>query len=80
MLIMDTGDITIADTAVAYVAQSIPREFMIGAWDGHALMTIDPAPGRGTHAVNGCLEAPEEPGLGVEPDLDIIGDPVGVYA
>jgi len=79
MLAMDTGGTSIADTAVAHFAQSVPCEFMIGAWDGHALMTIDPAPGRGTHAVNGYVEAPAEAGLGVEPDLNILGDPVAVY-
>ena len=43
------------------------------------MITIDPAPGQGARNAEGCLTAPDLPGLGVEPDPAALGTPVAVY-
>ncbi len=42
------------------------------------MLTVDPIVG-GARNEGGVTEAPEGPGLGAEPDLDVLGDPVAVY-
>ncbi len=79
MLIMETGGSVLSDTVTAHLAQSIPSVSCLGTWSCQEMLTVDPAPGRGARNIDGCFIAPEEPGLGVEPDMDILGDPVAVY-
>ncbi|MDH3389873.1 MAG: mandelate racemase, partial [Gammaproteobacteria bacterium] len=80
MLIMDTGGTVVSDTAVAHFAQAIPAPSCLGVWSCQEMVSVDPAPGRGVRNVDGCFSAPDLPGLGVEPDLALLGDPVAIYA
>jgi L-alanine-DL-glutamate epimerase-like enolase superfamily enzyme len=79
MLIMDTGGTVLSDTAVAHLAQSIPAPSCVGTWSCQEMVGVDPAPGQGARNVDGCFSAPDLPGLGVEPDLDRLGEPIAVY-
>ena len=80
-LVMETGGSVIADTACQHLAQSIPKASRIGTWLCQELLTIDTAEGRGSRNANGDSRIPESlPGLGVAPDLNILGDPVAVYS
>jgi L-alanine-DL-glutamate epimerase-like enolase superfamily enzyme len=79
MLVMDTGGTVLADTAVAHLAQSIPAPSCLGTWSCQEMITVDPAPGQGARNLDGCFTAPDLPGLGVEPDLGCLGDPVAAY-
>ena len=79
MLIMDTGGTVLADTAVAHFAQTIPQASCLGVWSCQEMVSVDPAPGQGARNVEGCFIAPDTPGLGVEPEPDLLGDPVSVY-
>ena len=79
MLIMDTGGTVVADTAVAHLAQSIPAAACLGAWSCQEMVGFDPAPGQGVRNIDGCFSAPDMPGLGVEPELALLGEPVAVY-
>lgn len=79
MLIMDTGGTVLADTAVAHLAQSIPAASCLGAWSCQEMVKIDPAPGQGARNHDGCFTAPDLPGLGVEPELALLGQPFAVY-
>lgn len=79
MLIMDTGGTVVADTAAAHLAQSVPPPACIGVWSCQEMVTLDPAPGAGARNVDGCFTAPTVPGLGVDPDLSVLGDPVAQY-
>ena len=79
MLIMDTGGSVLADTAVAHFAQTIPSASCLGVWSCQEMVSVDPAPGQGARNVDGCFSAPELPGFGVEPELEMIGDPVAIY-
>ncbi|UCH40909.1 MAG: mandelate racemase, partial [Gammaproteobacteria bacterium] len=80
MLIMDTGGTVISDTGVAHFAQSIPAPSCLGVWSCQEMVSVDPAPGQGVRNVDGCFTAPGLPGLGVEPDLALLGEPQAVYA
>ncbi len=79
MLIMETGGSVLADTAAAHLAQSIPSVSCLGTWSCQEMLTIDPAPDQGARNIDGCFIAPAEPGLGVEPAMEFLGDPIAVY-
>jgi L-alanine-DL-glutamate epimerase-like enolase superfamily enzyme len=79
MLVMCMAGTVVNDAAVAHFSQSIPRKYCIGNWSCQEMVTIDPAPGRGPRNVNGYMDAPDLPGLGVEPDLEILGSPVANF-
>ena len=79
MLIMDTGGTVLADTAVAHFAQTIPAPSCLGVWACQEMVGPDPAPGQGARNVEGCFTAPDLPGLGVEPELERLGEPVAEY-
>ncbi len=80
MLIMDTGGTVLADTAVAHFAQTIPAPSCLGVWSCQEMVEPDPAPGQGARNVDGCFSAPDLPGIGVEPDLALIGEPLAQYS
>ncbi|HEY9517030.1 MAG TPA: enolase C-terminal domain-like protein, partial [Gemmatimonadaceae bacterium] len=69
------GDITTA--AIAHLAHSTPPEMLFSATDFNSYVTVsfaDGAPQR--HA--GRLAASREPGLGIRPRLDVLGEPIVV--
>ncbi len=78
MKIMDTGGSVIADTAAVHLAQSVPETHRLGGWLCHDMITLDPAEG-GARNDRGTTQAPKAPGLGVEPRMDVLGEPVAVY-
>ncbi len=77
LLIMDTGGGAMSDTMTAHLAQSTPRDALIGTWDCASMLTV--AASRGAAAENGHISAPDAPGLGAVPVMDVLGDPVAVY-
>jgi len=70
------GEITTA--AVAHLAASTPAELMMSSTDLHNY-NIGSTGKPGPRTENGCLIASDEPGLGVEPDFENIGEPIAVY-
>ncbi len=77
--VMATGGTVLADAEAAHLAQSIPTEFRLGTWACQDMLSVDVASGRGPRNNKGVLSVSGAPGLGVEPDLDQLGDPVAVY-
>ena len=75
MTIEDTwgGDITTA--TIAHLARSTPEEFCFSATDFNSYGTLDIASGA-PKRINGKMTAADRPGLGIEPDFEILGDPV----
>ncbi len=75
MTIEDTwgGDITTA--AIAHLAASTPREFLFSATDFNSYVSRSSRRGA-PKRVAGRMRAPTRPGLGVEPLMDVLGDPV----
>lgn len=79
ILIEDTGGSILADTAAAHLASTVPARSLIATWSCQELVTVDPAPAAGARVVNGTMRAPDAPGIGVEPDPQVLGAPVAVY-
>ncbi len=67
------GDIITA--AIAHLALSTPTEFMFTCTDFNSYVTVSNAEGA-PQRKNGRMVASTEPGLGVTPRWDVVGDPV----
>lgn len=75
MMIMDMAGTVTSDSVVAHFASTLPENRCIGTWSCQDMLSVDSAPGQGARNVNGRLTVPEGPGLGHEPDADILGSP-----
>ena len=65
------GDITTA--AIAHLAHSTPTEFLFTATDFNSYVTVSTAEGA-PQRVNGRMAASTQPGLGIVPDMDVLGE------
>jgi L-alanine-DL-glutamate epimerase-like enolase superfamily enzyme len=79
MFVMATGGSVLADTEALHLAATIPDANCHAVWACQDMLTVDVAGGRGPRNMGGHLHLPEEPGLGVHPDENALGDPVAVY-
>jgi len=79
MFVMATGGSVLADAEALHLAATIPNECCHAVWACQDMLTVDIADGRGPRNKDGHLHLPEEPGLGVHPDEDALGDPKDVY-
>jgi len=75
MTIEDTwgGDITTA--AIAHLARSTPEAFCFSATDFNSYVTARIATGA-PERVAGRMTASDRPGLGIDPIIDVLGDPL----
>ena len=69
------GDITTA--AIAHLAHSTPTELLFTSTDFNSYVTVSTAEGA-PQRVDGRMSAPLAPGLGIEPRMDVLGEPVVV--
>jgi L-alanine-DL-glutamate epimerase-like enolase superfamily enzyme len=67
------GDITTA--AIAHLAHSTPTDFLFTSTDFNSYVTVSNAEGA-PQRVNGRMSASTEPGLGVQPRYEILGEPL----
>ncbi|MCY3877595.1 MAG: mandelate racemase [Rhodobacteraceae bacterium] len=79
MFVMATGGSVLADTEALHLAATIPDDNCRAVWACQDMLTVDIAGGRGPRNIEGHLHLPEEPGLGVHPNEDGLGEPVGIY-
>jgi L-alanine-DL-glutamate epimerase-like enolase superfamily enzyme len=70
------GDIVTA--AIAHLAHSTPSELLFTATDFNSYVTVSIAEGA-PQRVNGRMAASSRPGLGVDPRMDILGQPVSSW-
>jgi L-alanine-DL-glutamate epimerase-like enolase superfamily enzyme len=56
-------------------SRSTPEEFCFSATDFNSYGTLDIAAGA-PKRVGGFMTTSDRPGLGIEPDFDVLGDPV----
>lgn len=76
--IQDTVGSEIAFAAVLHVAQSTPRSMLRCALDTRSMVSLSTASFDAPVRDGGAM-VPAAPGLGVTPDLDVLGDPVAQY-
>jgi L-alanine-DL-glutamate epimerase-like enolase superfamily enzyme len=75
MTIEDTWGGDIVTAAIAHLAHSTPTQFLFSSTDFNSYVTVafaDGAPRR----TGGRLSASREPGLGVRPQMSLLGEPV----
>lgn len=77
--IEDTWGGEIATSAIAHLAHSTPQGFHFQSSAFHEYHSLQIASG-GPAIEDGYMIASSEPGLGVTPDLDVIGPPLAVIA
>ena len=75
MTIEDTWGGDIVTATIAHLAQSTPERFCFTATDFNSYGTVSIAEGA-PQRVNGRMTASGEPGLGVAPRFDVLGEPV----
>ncbi len=79
MNIEECGGSVIADTGAVHLAQATPETHLRATWLCHDMLTVDTAAG-GARNQGGKTYAPEEPGLGVEPKMDVLGEAIAIYS
>lgn len=67
------GDIITA--AIAHLAHSTPPEFRFTSTDFNSYVTVSTADGA-PRRENGRMAAPTAPGLGIEPKMEVLGEPL----
>ncbi|MCX8496240.1 MAG: mandelate racemase/muconate lactonizing enzyme family protein [Akkermansiaceae bacterium] len=67
------GDITTA--AIAHLAHSTPEEFRFTSTDFNSYVTVSNAE-NAPQRVNGFMTTSTEPGLGIKPRMDVLGNPL----
>ncbi len=78
MSIQDTVGSEISFATILHFAQSTPRHLLRCALDTRAMVTRQLA-SLDAPVIDGGVQAPTSPGLGVTPDLSMIGDPIITY-
>ena len=67
------GDVTTA--AISHLAHSTPTDYLFTATDFNSYVTVSTADGA-PQRNNGRMSASNDPGLGIKPKMNILGDPV----
>ena len=75
MTIEDSWGGDIVTAAIAHLAHSTPAEFLFTSTDFNSYVTRPIAAGA-PQRDNGRMAAPNSPGLGIEPMMDVLGEPV----
>ncbi len=78
MSVQDTVGSEIAFAAVLHLAQTVPERYLRCALDTRAMVKLNTAEFN-VPIVNGGVIAPNIPGLGIKPDLSVIGNPIVNY-
>ena len=73
MTIEDTWGSDIITAAIAHLAHSTPSEFLFTATDFNSYVTVSTAEGA-PQRVNGRMAASTEPGLGIRPRMEVLGE------
>ena len=79
MTIEDSWGGDIITAAIAHLAHSTPEHLRFSATDFNSYVTVRNATGA-PQRIAGQMRASDEPGLGIEPNRDALGEPVAVYA
>lgn len=79
MHVEDVGGSVFADTAALHLAASVPVENRLASWLCHAHLSVDIAPGQGARNNNGKALPPDLPGVGVVPELSLLGAPLAQF-
>jgi len=79
MNIENTGGSVIGDTAAVHLAVATPPRYRLGISNSTRLHTVVSAEGGYTFE-DGKASPPKAPGLGVQPIIQLLGEPIAVYS
>jgi L-alanine-DL-glutamate epimerase-like enolase superfamily enzyme len=79
MTIEDTWGGDIITAAISHLAHSTPTDLLFTSTDFNSYVTVSIADGA-PQRVNGRMAASTAPGLGIQPKMDVLGDPVATFA
>jgi L-alanine-DL-glutamate epimerase-like enolase superfamily enzyme len=77
--VMDTVGSEIAFAAVVHLGQTFPEKYLRCVFDNRELVTVKVADGA-FEVIGGTVVAPNSPGLGIAPRLEVLGEPVASYS
>ena len=77
MTLEDSWGGDIATAAIAHFAHSTPEEFRFTSTDFNSYVTVSTADGA-PQRVNGKMSASKAPGLGIQPKMNVLGEPLVV--
>ncbi|MGP6176218.1 mandelate racemase/muconate lactonizing enzyme family protein [Microbacterium sp. A196] len=77
--IWDSAGSDVAFAAILHLGQSFNPRYLRGVWDIREMSDLRTADGP-FDVADGWAVAPDRPGLGVTPRLDVLGDPVATYS
>ena len=75
MTLEDSWGSDVTTAAIAHLAHSTPTEYLFTSTDFNSYVTVSTADGA-PQRVKGRMSASIEPGLGVQPKMDVLGNPV----
>ncbi|MGP6176220.1 mandelate racemase/muconate lactonizing enzyme family protein [Microbacterium sp. A196] len=78
MSVQETAGTDFAFAAIVHLAQTVPPKFLRPILESRALLALKTADGD-YDVIDGRISAPLEPGLGVAPRIDVLGDAVAIY-
>ena len=78
MTIEDSWGGDIITAAIAHLAHSTPEAYRFSSTDFNSYVTVSNASGA-PQRINGTMRASEQPGLGIDPNWDALGEPVACY-
>ena len=75
MTLEDSWGSDVTTAAIAHLAHSTPTEYLFTSTDFNSYVTVSTADGA-PQRVKGRMSASIEPGLGVQPKMDVLGNPL----
>jgi len=75
MTIEDSWGGDVVTAAIAHLAHSTPEAFRFSSTDFNSYVTVSTAQGA-PHRRDGTMRASTEPGLGIRPRMDVLGEPL----
>lgn len=79
MTIEDSWGGDIVTAAIAHLAHSTPERFRFSSTDFNSYVTVGIASGA-PQRINGVMKASDEPGLGIAPNMGVLGQPIAIYS
>jgi L-alanine-DL-glutamate epimerase-like enolase superfamily enzyme len=78
MSVQETAGSDIAFAAIVHMGQTVPERLLRSVLESRDIVALKTADGD-FQVTNGRIVAPATPGLGIEPRLDVLGEPVASY-
>ncbi|KAJ6442454.1 Pre-mRNA splicing factor [Purpureocillium lavendulum] len=79
MSCQETAGSDIAFAAIVHLGQTIPERYLRCILESRDIVTVKTADGN-FEVMNGRVQAPKEPGLGITPILSVLGKPIASYS